>query len=352
MIIDTSIRFERRGNVGIQGANSVVYLAFDPQLDATLVVKEVQKKTIDAARYFTEASQLYAVRHPNVAEVLYCSTDADKIYLAMPKYEGSVEGILRSRPLTVREVIRTGTDFLAGLHHVHTRGLIHFDVKPSNILLDASGKASLTDFGLSQGVDVNGLATPEKIYEPHIAPEAVTASPALSVQADVYQAGLTIYRMCVGSALWRIQLKDFLAHVGGNWRAAVAAGAFPPANGLPPHIPAKLRNVIVKAVKADPVDRYPSVLDFLNDLAKVDENLDWQFTPGANQWEWEWSDSTHTRRALLRPNATGGFDVAASRTNRQTGDTQNLKTVAANGLKIAKVPKYVREALDALTPST
>ena len=146
----------------------------------------------------------------------------------MPKYEGSVEGILRSRPLTVREIIRIGTDFLAGLHHVHTRGLLHFDVKPSNVLVDVSGKALLTDFGLAEVVDASGLATPDKIYELHIAPEAVGTWTALSVQYDVYQAGLTLYRMCLGTALWRVQVSGIIASMGGNWRGAVAAGAFPP----------------------------------------------------------------------------------------------------------------------------
>lgn len=352
MLIETKLRFERRANVGVQGANSVVYLAFDQQLNATLVVKEVEKAKIDATRYFDEASQLYAVRHPNIAEVLYCTTTDDKIYLAMPKYETSVEGILRGRPLTVREIVRIGTDFLTGLHHVHARGFLHFDVKPSNVLVDVSGKALLTDFGLAKPVDVNGLASPEKIYESHIAPEAVGTSTALSAQYDVYQAGLTLYRMCLGTPLWMAQLTAFYARVGGNWRGAVQSGAFPRQDSLPAHIPTRLRNVIFKALATDPAARYSTVLDLLNDLAKVDENLDWQFTPGPAEWSWEWTDATHLRKVLLRAGASGRVDVLASRTNLSTGDSQNLKSVAASGLKLAQAPRSVRQALDELTPAS
>ena len=265
---------------------------------------------------------------------------------------GSVEGILRTRALTVREIVRIGTDFLAGLHHVHTRQLLHFDVKPSNVLVDTSGKALLTDFGLAEQVDATGLATPEKIYELHIAPEAITASPSLSAAADVYQAGLTLHRMCLGTALWRVQLNGFLSRVGGNWRPAVAAGAFPAKDSLPAHIPSRLRAVIAKAIQTDPAARYASVLDLLNDLAKVDENLDWRFTPGAGEWTWEWTDATHRRKVMLRPDGAGNFEVAATRTNVATGDTQTVKKAAATGVSWPKTAKSVQHALDVLTPSS
>lgn len=352
MLIDTAIRFERRGNVGIQGANSQVFLAYDPQLDATLVVKEIPKASIDVARYFAEASKLYAVRHPNVAEVLYCSQTNDEIYLAMPEYDGSVEGVLRTRPLTVREIVRIGTDFLTGLHHVHTCNLLHFDIKPSNVLLDTSGKAVLTDFGLAELVNPSGLATPDKIYESHIAPEAMTMSPVLSAQADVYQAGLTLYRMCIGTALWNAQLRTITAPPNPpTARPAVARGAFPSRHGLPAHVPGNLRKLICKAIEVDPAARHPTILDLLNDLARVSENLDWQFTPAASEWTWEWSDASHLRRVILRPEASGTFSVAASRTSHVTGKVQNLSAVAASGLTAAKVGAQVEKAIDALTPS-
>ena len=56
----------------------------------------------------------------------------------------------------------------------------------------------------------------------------------------------------------------------------------------------------MKATADDPPARYPSVPDLLNDLARVAENLDWQFAPAASEWTWEWTDATHLRRVILR----------------------------------------------------
>jgi serine/threonine protein kinase len=177
MLISTELRFERRANVGLQGANSEVYFAWDHQLNAELVVKQIKKASIsDPAEYFAEASLLYDTRHPNVVDVKYSCADADHIYLAMPKYEGSLHQVLLQRALTVREIVKVGLDMLSGLHHVHSKRLVHFDVKPSNILLEASGRAAVSDFGLSRPVDQHGLATPVVMYEKHFPPEYLKAA--------------------------------------------------------------------------------------------------------------------------------------------------------------------------------
>ncbi len=201
MQVSTKLTFIKGGLVGNQGANSDVFFARDPQLEADLVMKQVRKASIaDPAKYFSEASRLYDARHPNVVDVKYACEDQDFIYLAMPKYQGSVHAVLTKRFLTVREVVTLGFDFLSGLHHVHTKGLLHFDVKPSNVLLNDAGRAALADFGLTQRVDMAGLATPEKLYGKQWPPEALTSSPSLAVTSDIYQAGFTLYRMANGLA--------------------------------------------------------------------------------------------------------------------------------------------------------
>ena len=345
MLITTELRFERRGNVGLQGANSEVFFAFDPQLNAELVVKQVKKAVIaDPAQYFAEAALLYDTRHPNVVDVKYSCSDADHIFLAMPKYEGSLHSVLQKRALTVREIVKVGLDLLTGLHHVHTKKLVHFDVKPSNVLLEASGRAAVADFGLSRPVDVHGLATPDVLYSKHFPPEYVGTSTALSSAADVYQAGLTLYRMCVGLGFFEWQFHQAVAKLGPNWTAAVLAGSFPSRQHYPAHICNRLRTVIAKALAVDPANRYLSVLAMANDLAKVDEYLDWQFDPSTpGTLRWELNDGAHLRRVSDEPDGTLR-KVTITRTNIATGATTTLHNLGAKSLSAAKAASTVQQA--------
>jgi serine/threonine protein kinase len=354
MLISTELRFERRANVGLQGANSQVYFAWDHQLNAELVVKQIKKASIsDPAEYFAEASLLYDTRHPNVVDVKYSCADADHVYLAMPKYEGSLHQVLLQRALTVREIVKVGLDMLSGLHHVHAKGLVHFDVKPSNILLEPSGRAAVSDFGLSRPVDQHGLATPVAMYEKHFPPEYLTASTALSSAADVYQAGLTLYRMCVGLGHFDYQLHLAKQAMGTNWPAAVVTGQFPSRHNYPAHISNRLRSLIMKALEPNPADRFHSILAMQNELSRVDEYLDWQFdpsVPGTHQWHLE--DGTHQRTVMDEPDGGGLRKISVRRVNLVNGVTNNLSSLGASGLSVAKATAMAQAAFVSQSATT
>ena len=167
MIVSATIDFELLNRIGAaEGHNSEVYLAQDPQLEATIVVKKIPKTSFrSVTEYYAEAKRLYDARHPNVVAVKYACEDADSVYLAMSHYvRGSIGALLDRRRVTNREIVRYGLDVLNGLHHVHTRGMVHFDVKPSNVLLDQSDRAALSDFGMSRHLRSDGLATTEALY--------------------------------------------------------------------------------------------------------------------------------------------------------------------------------------------
>jgi serine/threonine protein kinase len=100
-------------------------------------MKQIAKADLDSpGNFFDEASALYASAHPNVVQIHYACEDTDSIYLAMPYYRrGSVSGLVTGRHMTVREIVTIGCQVISGLHNIHSKGLIHFDVKPDNILL-------------------------------------------------------------------------------------------------------------------------------------------------------------------------------------------------------------------------
>jgi eukaryotic-like serine/threonine-protein kinase len=140
------ITFDLITEIGQDGRNSRTYLARDHQLDAEIVIKEVQKAYLASApSFFEESKALYASAHPNVVQIHYACEDTSAIYIGMPYYyRGSIKTLMTAQRLTVREIVTLGCNVLSGLHNIHSKGLIHFDVKPDNVLLSARSEGLLS----------------------------------------------------------------------------------------------------------------------------------------------------------------------------------------------------------------
>lgn len=347
MNIITELAFERRGRLGgLEGQNSEVYLAYDHQLGAELVAKAIPAANFEhPEEFFAEARMLHDARHPNVVEIKYACRSPDTIYLVMPLYEGgSVNALLQRRLLTVREVVKYGTDFLGGLHHIHVKGLVHFDLKPTNVLIDSSGRAAVTDFGLTKYVNEHGLAEQPRIYETHIPPEALQETHR-GAESDIYQAGLTLYRMCSGLADFQRQW-DALPTFEAKGRA-ILTGTFPDRRAYPPHIPNRLRAAIARALQPNPADRYGAVLDLMNDLARVDEWLDWRYMPDAGVERWELDADTH-RKQIERRDLGGRWSVTCTKVNHDSGRTQRVGALTGEFRTPFQADRAVQRALTEL----
>ncbi|CAM3073040.1 serine/threonine protein kinase [Corallococcus sp. ZKHCc1 1396] len=345
MLITTKLRFTQIADLKNQGLNSRVFSAHDPQLKANLVIKEIAKKQIlDPDEYFNESAILYDAKHPNIVEVKYACEDDHNIYLAMPLYADSLQGFMASRFLSVREIVQIGTGFLAGLHHIHSKKLIHFDIKPANILIDKSGHPALSDFGLTRFINTSGLATPASLYDKLYTPEYMTKSNALSMTADIYQVGLTLYRMCNGEDDFKAQ---FATYTGDTWMDAIIDGNFPERSKFLPHIPKRLRKVIKKSLSIKPDDRFKTALDISNELSQVDENLDWVYTPtttGGGTWQYR-LDSTVFNVTLKQQGA--GWNIEGARTNLVSGAKRRITAATFSNIQQAEVEAKVQEALTA-----
>lgn len=345
MIVSTKLAFELRQPIGTdEGRNSRVWMAYDPQLAAEIVVKEIPKTSFDDVdQYFTEAKRLYDARHPNVVNVKYACQDSESVFLAMPYYsQGSVGRLLDQRRITNREIVRYGLDLLNGLHHVHTRGMVHFDVKPSNILIDHTGKAALSDFGLSRHLRSDGLADVKKLYVLHWPPEYFL-SPDLPPAADIYQAGLTLYRMCGGQLSLKQQARG---NDKEELRRLILNGKFPDRKMFPVHRPRQLIRVVKTALQVDPDDRFPTVFDMLLKLAEVDKWLDWKCTwDGKNdQWTWELSRGGQLRNIELRKDEAL-WSVVGCKTNENTGSTRRQRAFCKDNMNWGDARRLVERAL-------
>jgi serine/threonine protein kinase len=348
MEVTAGLRFTPQRQIGgPQGRNSTVWVAQDHQLNAEIAVKQVERaKCATPAEYFEEAKRLYLVRHSNVVDVKYACETPDHIWLAMPHYtEGSLHSLLESRYLTVREIIKLGLDFMAGLHHVHVKRLVHLDVKPTNVLIGSNFTAALADFGASQHLDQNGLAPTGSLYDKHLPPEALQVSQT-GTHSDIYQAGLTLYRMCNGLSAFEKQLPPNPSALDD----AIVRGKFPDRNEFLPHIPGSLRRIIKKALNVEPAKRYATVLDLMNQLAAVDEQLDWMYTEDIASLTQTWTSPAGTPQGTYDKivkvvDGGGSRDVIFTRRNRVSGRESKIAALTKTGLVKSEVRPWLEQVL-------
>ena len=285
------VGFEFIREIGQHGQNSRTYVARDHQLDAEIVIKEIAKAKLDAGRFFAEAQALYASVHPNVVQIHYACEDADSVYVAMPLYvNGSLKDLMARQFMTVREIVTIGCQVLGGLQHVHSKGLVHFDVKPDNVLLSERNEGLLSDFGLTRPIGPRGLAELDQAYIRTQPPEGFSGY-EFPRTFDIFQVGMLLYRMCCGNGEFDRQFANFVN--GGvfdrnAFRVAVVNGQFPDRRRFPAHVPERMRSVVRRCLEVDPNDRFASALGVANALAPIDgDTLDWRYSkpPGCQRWE-------------------------------------------------------------------
>lgn len=280
------VSFHKKERIGENGENSEVYVVHDEHLDAELVVKQIKTDGFNEEQYLLEAQLLYKSTHPYVVQVLYACKDTQHIYMAMPYYRnGSLHQVAEAQGLTCRQLIRYSIHFLSGLNNIHSKGLLHFDIKPDNILISDSDEALLSDFGLAKNMDEDGFATPDATYRNHLPPESAHTRD-FDNSADIYQVGLTLYRLLAG--LDSIENQRHAFANGAALSAAQRRETYPDLSQLPLHVPKRLKTIIKKCLKFEPNTRYQSVIDLLNDLSSIDDlGLDWQFSLVGNTQRWE-----------------------------------------------------------------
>ncbi|MEP6693443.1 MAG: protein kinase [Chloroflexota bacterium] len=253
------------------GGSSQVYLAND-----TALKREVAIKVLDTAAaadgnlrrmFVKEARSLAQLTHPNIVSVYDVGEVENLPYIVMEHLAGgSLKGrIERTGPLTAGEAARIAIEIANGLAFAHSKGIIHADLKPSNILFDANDHAKIADFGIAR-TPKEDAATPELFATAmYVAPERVEGKNA-SVQSDVYGLGLVLYEMLVG------QPPFTSTNAGVLMRDHVVRMPVPPSH-LRPSLPRELDTIVLKALAKQPNLRYQKASDFANALAAL-QNLD------------------------------------------------------------------------------
>jgi serine/threonine protein kinase len=304
-IVKTALSYRRGPEIG-HGFFGTVYLADDPQLGGQVAVKEIPKIAFPAgaAEFFREAHAMFASESPNVVPIRYASDATDHVCLAMPYFKnGSLEAKIKDGPLPVADVIHIGQGLLDGLAQVHrVGGLIHYDVKPSNVLFSNHGDALIADFGQAKAIGTAGLAPlPTAMYHTGRPPEAFSIADG-SIGYDVYQAGLTLYRAVNGNPHWLEQIPS-----PTECEKEITKGRFPDRRHFMPHVPRALRTVLRKALNVDPVRRFATAEAFSRALNNVTVRLRWRVTLLPHD-EIQWEATRDGRSSLVVTLTRNRFD--------------------------------------------
>jgi len=317
-----------------EGRNSKVWLAKDIQLNEILILKGVLKSTFkehEVDHYYLESQIINDCKHPHIVPITYAGMDENYIYMTLPYFKnGSLKSLCDTKFLTVKEIISYSLDFLNGLLFLHIKTVIHLDIKPTNILIDDRGKAILTDFGLSKYLNEYGIARQNKFYVQHVTPD-MYKSHDRRILDDIYNVGLTLYRLANGENEFKKQFSDLLASINKtefdftamDIRDFILNGEFPNRSKYLPHIPIKLQKVINKALSVEENTRYQNVLELLNDLSKIDDFINWVFTMESNNYTWKYHNDK--MEYIVTLNVQQGQIVSNGlKINRSNNRTQNI----------------------------
>ena len=190
-----------------EGAMGLVYRARrEPEGDTValkVLKRALSRDTIYRQRFLREAEVAKQVEDRHLVPVVEAGEDDGVHYLAMQYVDGGSldDRIEANGPLAPREALRVSAEVAAGLDALHREGLVHRDVKPSNIMLDREGHAALTDFGLARGPAFTVLTKPGQVMGTldYIAPELISGS-AATPASDIYALGCVAYECLTGQA--------------------------------------------------------------------------------------------------------------------------------------------------------
>ena len=209
-------------------------------------------------RFLREARAAGAVRHKHLVPVLDAGEAGDRRYLVMPYVPGrNLDNRLADGPLPVSELVQILAEVASGLDALHRAGLVHRDVKASNVLLDEQGSAALTDFGLAKRDDWSRLTKMGQVMGTvdYIAPELLRGEQATPA-SDLYALGCVTYEMVAGRPPFE----------GGMFEVGMAhlEKQPPDPTASRPDAPRSLGQAVQLALEKDPRRRPPTATAFAN----------------------------------------------------------------------------------------
>ena len=256
-----------------EGGMGVVYKAEDTRLRRPVALKfllpELTRDPQAKERFINEARAASALDHPNICTIYeIAETDEGQLLIAMAFYDGeSLKAKISRGPLDVGEATGIAAQIAAGLARAHSRGIIHRDVKPANIIVTTDGIAKIIDFGLAMlaggaRLTRTGRTTGTAAY---MSPEQARGGD-LDLRTDVWSFGVVLYEMLTGRLPFRCEYEIALIY-------SILNDEPKPVTSLRDAVPPGLERVVDKALAKRPSERYQSVAEMSADVCAASEEL-------------------------------------------------------------------------------
>ena len=268
-------RYQIRGVLG-KGAMGLVYDGLDPKLNRRVAIKTILTRTLDQAtarqyskRFEREVRAVARLNHPNIVQVYDFGNESDLAYIVMEYIKGrELKDCFQAKErFDLKTMLRLMTELLDALECAHEAGIIHRDVKPANVMVDAAGHAKLTDFGVARltepdGEQVEATRAGTVIGTPsYMSPEQIQGQP-VDRRTDIFSAGVVFYQLLTGQ-------KPF---EGTQWALAKKIIQDDPVwPSTLVQIPAAIDRVVARALAKAPENRYQTARSFAESLKRVAE---------------------------------------------------------------------------------
>jgi len=332
----------------------VVYLGFDPMLDRPVAIKVLKVPDEETRRRFLREARLAArVHHPHIVSIYAVGEHEGNPYLAMEFIAGrTLAQIIRSgEQVPLARKVHWLSELCAGLGHAHQSGIVHRDVKPSNLLIaQGTGALRLVDFGIAHGNEASGMTMAGMIVgtPQYMSPEQITGQ-AVDARSDLFSVGAVAYELLTGRQAFG---GDNLYHV-----SRLIVGEQPRAlESFVPDVPPALIKAIGRCLQKSPGDRPQEAKGMEREFLSIARRLDPEHTlvvvaaPEATVVAPPSKDATTARLEILREASEaielGQFTTASSLLQKLEGgppnaDVQQLR----HRLQSRRLELRVHEAL-------
>ena len=255
-------KYEILGLLG-RGGMGAVYRGFDPAISRAVAVKTIEKSSLDAdelqhllARFRHEAQVVGRLAHPGIVQIYDYGENDDLAYIVMELVSGKTlhEHLLQHANYDLREVGEIIRALLDALGHAHAAGVVHRDMKPSNIMINKDGGIKISDFGIAHTEASELTQHGDMLGTPHYMAPELFLDQAIGVPTDLYAVGVIAYDLLTGA-------KPFTGSAATVMQQVLNQRPADPSR-LNPRLAPLMDQVLQRALAKKPEDRYQSAREF------------------------------------------------------------------------------------------
>jgi len=252
-----------------EGGMGVVYKAHDTKLDRLVALKflpaQLAASEQDKQRFTHEAKAASALDHPNICNVHEIDETPDgQVFIVMAIYEGTpLNRKIEKGPLKIDEAVDVAIQAAEGLQAAHEKGIVHRDVKSSNIMVTDKGRAVIMDFGLAHSRGMSKLTKTGSTLGtvPYMSPEQARGE-KVDHRTDIWSLGVVLYEMLTGQLPFRSEYQEAIVY-------SILNESPQPLTGMRSGIPMALEAIVNKCIEKNASDRYQHADELIVDLRRV-----------------------------------------------------------------------------------